>query len=145
LEKGLNRKENWQIQADNLNQSKARIDLMQLLSVDIKTQDPMSIWDWEFFRNGKLIAIGEYRRRFNKFGTFPDFQFGHKKFLTMKAEGIKHGIPALMFVEFDDLYLYFPIEGEPEIKVMRRNHEVRTENCVVIPNDKFLYVYHLNL
>lgn len=145
LEKGLNRKEEWQIQADNINQSRARIDLMQLLGLEIETQEPMSIWDWEFFRGDKLVAIGEYRRRFNNFGTFPDFQFSQKKFKTMMAEGARRGVPALMFVEFDDLYLYFPIEGDPEVKVMRRNHEVRTENCVVIPNKDFRYVYHLDL
>jgi hypothetical protein len=145
LEKGLNRKEGWQIEADNFNQSRARIDLMQLLRLDIETQEPMSIWDWEFFRGNKLVAIGEYRRRFNDFGTFPDFQFSEKKFKTMMAEGAKRGVPALMFVEFDDLYLYFPLEGSPEVKIMRRNHEVRTENCVVIPNKDFRYVYHLDL
>lgn len=145
LEKGLNRKEEWQIQADNFNQTKAKLDLEQLLGLEIVTQEPMSIWDWEFFRDGKLVAIGEYRRRFNNFGTFPDFQFSQKKFKTMMAEGQKHGVPAFMFVEFDDLYLYFLIEGEPEIKVMRRNHEVRTENCVVIPNNKFQSLYSLDI
>ena len=145
LEKGLNRKEQWQIQEDNMNQSKARIDLMQLLNLDIVTQEPMSIWDWEFFRGNRLVAIGEYRRRFNNFGTFPDFQFSQKKFQIMMAEGQRHGVPALMFVEFDDLYLYFVIEGNPEVKIMRRNHEIRTEPCVVIPNDQFKYVYHLDL
>lgn len=145
LEKGLNRKEQWQIQEDNMNQSKARTDLMQLLNLDIVTQEPMSIWDWEFFRGNRLVAIGEYRRRFNNFGTFPDFQFSQKKFQIMMAESQRHGVPALMFVEFDDLYLYFVIEGNPEVKIMRRNHEIRTEPCVVIPNDQFKYVYHLDL
>lgn len=145
LEKGLNRKENWQIQEDGMNQSKARTDLMNLLNLDIVTQEPMSIWDWEFFRGNRLVAIGEYRRRFNNFGTFPDFQFSQKKFKIIMAEGQRHGVPALMFVEFDDLYLYFVIEGNPEVKIMRRNHEVRTEPCVVIPNDQFKYVYHLDL
>ena len=145
LERGLNRKEGWQIEQDSMNQSVAAYQLMNFLNVHIETQEPMSIWDWEFFRGDKLVAIGEYRRRFNNFGTFPDFQFSKKKFKTMMAEGARRGVPALMFVEFDDLYLYFPIEGEPEVKVMRRNHEVRTENCVAIPNKDFRYVYHLDL
>lgn len=145
LEKGLNRKEGWQIEQDTMNQSNAKTQLMQFLDVDIETQDNFSIWDWEFYRDGKLLAIGEYRRRFHNFGTFPDFQFSKKKFETLEAQGIEYGVPSLFFVEFDDIFLYFPISGKHPTKVMRRNHEVRTEECVCIPNNGFLYVNDLSL
>jgi hypothetical protein len=145
MEKGLNRKEGWQIEEDSMNQSNAKHQLMQFLDVDIETQEPLSIWDWEFFREGQLLAIGEYRRRFNKFGTFPDFQFSKKKFEILEVKGNEYGVPALMFVEFDDIFLYFPISGKYPTKVMRRNHEVRTEECVCIPNNSFLYVNDLSL
>lgn len=145
LEKGLNRKEGWQIEQDSMNQSAAAYQLMNFLDVHIETQEPMSIWDWEFFRDGKLIAIGEYRRRFHNFGTYPDFQFGHQKFLKMKKFGADHGIPAYMFVEYDDIFLHFPIIGSPEIKTMRRNHEKRTEECVCIPNQSLIPVMDLVL
>ena len=144
-EKGLNRKEGWQIEVDSMNQSNAAYQLMNFLDIDIETKEPMSIWDWEFYREGKLMAIGEYRRRFHNFGTYPDFQFGHQKFLKMQKLGKDHGITAYMFVEFDDLFLYFPIIGSPEIKTMKRNHEVRTEQCVCIPNADFMPVMSLSL
>jgi hypothetical protein len=145
LERGLNRKESWQIEQDSMNQSKAMRELEQFLGVDIETQENFSIWDWEFFRDGNLLAIGEYRRRFNNFKTFPDFQFSKKKFDTLEFQGKKYGVPAFFFVEFDDLFLYFPISGEYPTKTMRRNHEVRTEECVCIPNNSFLYVNNLSL
>jgi len=144
-EKGLNRKADWQIEVDSMNQSSAAYQLMNFLDIDIETKEPMSIWDWEFYREGKLMAIGEYRRRFHNFGTYPDFQFGHQKFLKMQKFGKDHGISAYMFVEFDDLFLYFPIIGSPEIKTMKRNHEVRTEECVCIPNADFMPVMSLSL
>ena len=144
-EKGLNRKEGWQIEVDSMNQSNAAYQLMNFLDIDIETKEPMSIWDWEFYREGKLMAIGEYRRRFHNFGTYPDFQFGHQKFLKMQKFGKDHGITAYMFVEFDDLFLYFPIIGSPEIKTMKRNHEVRTEEGVCIPNADFMPVMSLSL
>ena len=145
LEKGLNRKHDWQIEVDSMNQSNAAYQLMNYLDLDIETKEPMSIWDWEFYRDGKLLAIGEYRRRFNNFGTYPDFQFGHQKFLKMQKFGQDHGVPAYMFVEFDDIFLYFPIIGSPKVKTMRRNHEVRTEECVCIPNSDFLTVASLSI
>lgn len=144
-EKGLNRKEGWQIEVDSMNQSNAAYQLMNFLDINIETKEPMSIWDWEFYREGKLMAIGEYRRRFHNFGTYPDFQFGHQKFLKMQKFGQDHGIPAYMFVEFDDLFLYFPIIGSPEIVLMKRNHEIRTEECVCIPNADFVSVMSLSL
>jgi len=144
-EKGLNRKADWQIEVDSMNQSSAAYQLMNFLDIDIETKEPMSIWDWEFYREGKLMAIGEYRRRFHHFGTYPDFQFGHQKFLKMQKFGQDHSVPAYMFVEFDDLFLYFPIIGSPEIKTMKRNHEVRTEECVCIPNADFMPVMSLSL
>ncbi len=145
LEKGLNRSKPNEIEQDNINQSKARFDLMQFLGVDIETQDIMSFWDWEFYRDDKLIAIGEYRRRFCNFGTYEDFQFSKKKFNAMVDKGKKHGIPAYMFVEFDDLFLYFLLDGLPPRKIMKRNHEIRTEECVCITNDLFQSLYKLEI
>jgi hypothetical protein len=145
LEKGLNRSKPNEIEQDNINQSKARFDLMQFLGVDIETQDIMSFWDWEFYRDDKLIAIGEYRRRFCNFGTYEDFQFSKKKFNAMVDKGKKHGIPAYMFVEFDDLFLYFLLDGLPPSKIMKRNHEIRTEECVCITNDLFQSLYKLEI
>ena len=40
LEKGLNRKEGWQIEQDSMNQSAAAYQLMNFLDVDIQTQEP---------------------------------------------------------------------------------------------------------
>jgi hypothetical protein len=145
LEKGLNRFKQNQIEQDNINQSKARFDLMQFLRVDIETQDTMSFWDWEFYRDNKLLAIGEYRRRFCNFGTYEDFQFSKKKFNAMVDKSKEHSIPAYMFVEFDDLFLYFLVDGSPPSKIMKRNHEVRTEECVCIFNDLFQSLYKLEI
>ena len=145
LEKGLNRFKPNEIEQDNINQSKARFDLMQFLGVDIETQDIMSFWDWEFYRDDKLIAIGEYRRRFCNFGTYEDFQFSKKKFNAMVDKGKKHSIPAYMFVEFDDWFLYFLLDGSPPSKIMKRNHEIRTEECVCINNDLFQSLYKLEI
>jgi hypothetical protein len=145
LEKGLNRFKQNQIEQDNINQSKAKFDLMQFLRVDIETQDTMSFWDWEFYRDNKLLAIGEYRRRFCNFGTYEDFQFSKKKFNAMVDKSKEHSIPAYMFVEFDDLFLYFLVDGSPPSKIMKRNHEVRTEECVCIFNDLFQSLYKLEI
>ena len=145
LERGLNRKEGWQIEQDSMNQSNAAYQLMNFLDIDIETKEPMSVWDWEFFRDGKLMAIGEYRRRFNNSDTFPDFIFGNQKFLKMQKHGADYGVPAYMFVEFDDLFLYFPIIGIPKTRMVKRRHENREEECVYILNKDFIPVIDLKL
>ena len=146
LEKGLNRFKPNEIEQDNANQSNARQSLIYFLdNVVVETQPMMSFWDWEFYRDNKIIALGEYRRRFNVFGTFPDFQFSKKKFDAMIAKGKQHNIPSYMFVEFNDLFMFFLIEGNPSTKIMRRNHEKRTEPVVCITNDKFQYLYELEI
>jgi hypothetical protein len=146
MEKGLNRFKTKEIEEDNANQSRARLNLTYLLDdITIKTQEMMSFWDWEFYKQSKIVAIGEYRRRFIKFGTFEDFQFSKKKFDAMVCKGQNHQIPAYMFVEFNDLFMFFKVEGDPIIKTMRRNHEVRTEDCVCIPNESFKYIYELEM
>ena len=145
LEKGLNRFKPDQIEQDNINQFKASVDLMQFLGVEIKTQGMMSFWDWEFYRNNQILAIGEYRRRFCKFGKYPDFQFSKKKFDAMVEKGQNHQIPAYMFVEFDDIFLYFLLSDNPPTKIMKRNHEIRTEECVCITNNLFKSMYSLNI
>jgi hypothetical protein len=145
MEKGLNRFKPSQIKEDDNNQTKAMNDLMEFLDVEIQEQPILSFWDWEFFRDGKLLAIGEYRRRFCKFGTFEDFQFSKKKFKIMMDQGSKLKIPAYMFVQFDNTFVYFEIKGNPPTKMMRRNHEVRTEECVCISNDNFINVINLKL
>jgi len=146
MEKGLNRFKAKEIEEDNANQSRARLALTYLLDdITIETQDMMSFWDWEFYNQNKIVAIGEYRRRFSKFGTFEDFQFSKKKFDAMIYKGHNHQIPAYMFVEFDDLFMFFKVEGSPIVKIMRRNHEVRTEECVCIPNESFNYIYELEM
>jgi hypothetical protein len=136
MEKGLFRKDEEQIAQDTDNQEKARQRLEDLLCINVATMDSFSIWDWEF-RKEKLIAIGEYRRRFNEFDKYPDFQFSKYKFDTMRGKCAFQGILAFMFVEFDDGFYYFRIEGTPTVQIMQRNGEMRTEEVVVIPKETF--------
>jgi hypothetical protein len=136
MEKGLFRKDEEQIAQDTDNQEKARQRLEDLLCINVATMDSFSIWDWEF-RKEKLIAIGEYRRRFNEFDKYPDFQFSKYKFDTMRGKCAFQGILAFMFVEFDDGFFYFAIEGNPLTQIMQRNGELRTEEVVVIPKESF--------
>jgi len=136
MEKGLFRKEEGQIAQDTDNQENARQRLADLLGMEIVNMDSFSIWDWEF-RKEKLIAIGEYRRRFNNFDKYPDFQFSKYKFDTMRGKCAFQGILAFMFVEFDDGFYYFPIEGNPPTEIMQRNGEIRTEEVAVIPKESF--------
>jgi len=142
MEKGLFRKDEGQIAQDTDNQEKARQKLEDLLCINIATMDSFSIWDWEF-RKEKLIAIGEYRRRFNEFDKYPDFQFSKYKFDTMRGKCAFQGILAFMFVEFDDGFFYFAIEGNPLTQIMQRNGELRTEEVVVIPKESFKPVEEL--
>jgi hypothetical protein len=143
MEKGLFRKDEGQIAQDTDNQEKARQRLEDLLCINVATMDNFSIWDWEFRREGKLIAIGEYRRRFNEFDKYPDFQFSKYKFDTMRGKCAFQGILAFMFVEFDDGFYYFPIEGNPLTQIMQRNGEMRTEEVAVIPKESFKLVDEL--
>jgi hypothetical protein len=142
MEKGLFRKDEEQIAQDTDNQEKARQRLEDLLCINVATMDSFSIWDWEF-RKEKLIAIGEYRRRFNEFDKYPDFQFSKYKFDTMRGKCAFQGILAFMFVEFDDGFFYFAIEGNPLTQIMQRNGELRTEEVVVIPKESFKSVEEL--
>jgi hypothetical protein len=137
LEKGMNRYQDWQIKQDLANQELTRAMLENWLKVDVVPQDEMSIWDWEFRISNYLLGLGEYRRRFNAFDTYGDFQFTKKKFYAMKEKARKEGVPAFMFVQFDDQFLYFTIDGEPQTQTMRRNHEIRKEECVCIPKTWF--------
>jgi len=137
MEKGLFRKEEGQIAQDTNNQENARQRLEDLLCINVTTMDNFSIWDWEFRREDKLIAIGEYRRRFNNFDKYPDFQFSKYKFDTIRGKCAFQSILAFMFVEFDDGFFYFAIEGYPPIEIMQRNGEMRTEEVVVIPKESF--------
>ena len=136
MEKGLFRKDEEQIAQDTINQEDARQRLADLLGMEIVNMDSFSIWDWEF-RKDKLIAIGEYRRRFNDFDKYPDFQFSKYKFDTMRGKCAFQNILAFMFVEFDDGFFYFAIEGYPPTEIMQRNGEMRTEEVVVIPKESF--------
>jgi hypothetical protein len=142
MEKGLFRKDEGQIAQDTDNQEKARQRLADLLDIEIISMDNFSIWDWEFKRD-KLVAIGEYRRRFNNFDKYPDFQFSKNKFDIMKGKGVFQNILAFMFVEFDDGFYYFLLEGLPPIQLMQRNGEIRTEYVVVIPKESFKLVEEL--
>ena len=142
MEKGLFRKDEEQIAQDTDNQEKARQRLEDLLCINVATMDSFSIWDWEF-RKEKLIAIGEYRRRFNEFDKYPDFQFSKYKFDTMRGKCAFQGILAFMFVEFDNGFFYFAIEGNPLTQIMQRNGELRTEEVVVIPKKSFKPVEEL--
>jgi hypothetical protein len=142
MEKGLFRKDEGQIAQDTNNQEDARQRLADLLDIEIISMDNFSIWDWEF-RRDKLVAIGEYRRRFNNFDKYPDFQFSKNKFDIMKGKGVFQNILAFMFVEFDDGFYYFLLEGLPPIQLMQRNGEIRTEYVVVIPKESFKLVEEL--
>jgi hypothetical protein len=137
MEKGLFRKDEGQIAQDTNNQEDARQRLADLLDIEIVGMDNFSIWDWEFKEEGKLIAIGEYRRRFNNFDKYPDFQFSKYKFDTMRGKCAFQNILAFMFVEFDDGFYYFPIKGNPPTQIMQRGGELRTEEVVVIPKESF--------
>jgi hypothetical protein len=143
MEKGLFRKDEGQIAQDTDNQEKARQRLEELLCINIATMDNFSIWDWEFREEGKLIAIGEYRRRFNNFDKYPDFQFSKYKFDTMRGKCAFQSILAFMFVEFDDGFYYFPIKGNPPTQIMQRGGELRTEEVVVIHKDSFKSIEEL--
>jgi hypothetical protein len=143
MEKGLFRKEEGQIAQDTDNQEKARQRLADLLVMDIFTMDNFSPWDWEFKKDNKLIAIGEYRRRFNDFDKYPDFQFSKDKFDTMRGKCAFQNILAFMFVEFDDGFFYFAIEGYPSTEIMQRNGEIRTEEVVVVPKESFKLIDEL--
>jgi hypothetical protein len=142
MEKGLFRKDEEQIAQDTNNQEDARQRLADLLDIEIVSMDTYSIWDWEFKRD-KLVAIGEYRRRFNNFDKYPDFQFSKSKFDTMRGKCAFQSILAFMFVEFDDGFFYFAIEGYPLTQTMQRSGEMRTEEVVVIPQESFSPVEEL--
>lgn len=133
----MNRKQDWQIKEDLANQEITRQMLQNWLKIDVTAQEEMSIWDWEFRVGKYLLGFGEYRRRFNAFDTYGDFQFTKKKFCTLKEKAKTEKVPAFMFVQFDDQFLYFTIDGDPETQIMRRNHEVRKEECVCIPKNWF--------
>ena len=137
MEIGLFRKDEDQIAQDTDNQEKARQQLADLLGMDVITMDNFSPWDWEFEKNNKIIAIGEYRRRFNDLDKYPDFQFSKHKFDNMWGASVFQKTPAFMFVEFDDGFYYFRIEGTPTVQIMQRNGEMRTEAVVVIPKETF--------
>lgn len=143
MEKGLFRKDEDQIAQDTDNQEKARQQLEDLLCINVATMDNFSTWDWEFEKDGKTIAIGEYRRRFNNLDKYPDFQFSKHKFDNMWGTSVFQKTPAFMFVEFDDGFYYFRIEGTPTVQIMQRNGEVRTEAVVVIPKETFKSVEEL--
>ena len=133
----MNRKQDWQIKEDLANQEITRQMLQNWLKIDVTPQEEMSIWDWEFRVGKHLLGFGEYRRRFNAFDTYGDFQFTKKKFCTLKEKAKTEKVPAFMFVQFDDQFLYFTIDGDPETQIMRRNHEVRKEECVCISKNWF--------
>ena len=133
----MNRKQDWQIKEDLANQEITRQMLQNWLKIDVTAQEEMSIWDWEFRVGKYLLGFGEYRRRFNAFDTYGDFQFTKKKFCTLKEKAKTEKVPAFMFVQFDDQFLYFTIDGDPKTQIMRRNHEVRKEECVCIPKNWF--------
>jgi len=71
-EKGMNRKQDWQIKEDLANQEITRQMLQNWLKIDVTAQEEMSIWDWEFRVGKYLLGFGEYRRRFNAFDTYGD-------------------------------------------------------------------------
>lgn len=141
LEKGMNRYKDWQIKEDLENQENARLMLQKLLDIDVVPQATMSIWDWEFRIEQYLLALGEYRRRFSNFNEFSEFIFSKKKFDTLKEKSKSADVPVFMFVEFNDKFAYFMIRGNPETKIIKRKHENRTEECVMIPLDWFKDVY----
>jgi hypothetical protein len=137
LERGMNRHQDWQIKEDLNNQENARLLLEKMLQVNVEPQSTMSIWDWEFKVDKYLLAIGEYRRRFSQFDEFSEFIFSKKKFDTLKEKSLISKVPVLMFVEFNDQFLYFVVDGAPDTKTIKRKHENRTEECVMIPLDWF--------
>lgn len=143
MEKGLFRKEEEQITEDANNQKIAGQRLADMLGIDVTNMDNFSFWDWEFRVNNKLIAVGEYRRRFNNFDKYPDFQFSKSKFDIMRGKGAFQNIMAFMFVEFDDGFYYFTIKGNPPTQIMQRNGEMRTEEVAVIPKESFKAVEEL--
>jgi hypothetical protein len=143
MEKGLFRKDEEQIVQDTDNQEIARQRLVDLLDMEVITMGNFSAWDWEFKHDNKLVGIGEYRRRFNDFDKYPDFQFSKSKFDTMRGKGAWHRIPAFMFVEFNDGFYFFLIEGNPSTDTMQRNGEYRTEQVAVIPRESFIPIEEL--
>lgn len=139
LERGMNRYKPEQIAEDLANQKKSLNKISNILEVDsVNVKDEFSPWDYEFLKDNKLIAIGEYRRRFCYFRVYPDFQFSQHKFEKMMEKSKNDNVPAFMFVEFNDTFQFFKIDGTPKTKVMKRKHENRTEICVCIPNNNFL-------
>lgn len=136
FEKGMNRYKPEQIKEDLSNQAKALPIFEQLLGADgVNVEDVFSPWDYEFYIDDKLVAIGEYRRRFTNFGVYKDFQFSKHKFEKMLQKAKMENIDAFMFVEFNDKTMFFKIDGIPKTAIMKRRHENRTEECVCIEND----------
>lgn len=133
----MNRYREHQIREDMNNQEWARQLLANYMGIEVRPQGEMSTWDWEFYVYDDLMGFGEYRRRFNNFDTYEDFQFTKSKFVKMKGISQLVGLPAVMVVHFNDCIKFFEIAGNPEVAVMRRNHEVRKENCVRIPKEWF--------
>lgn len=141
LEKGMNRYKQEQIAEDMSNQAKALTIFEQVLGADgVNVEDIYSPWDYEFYIQDELVAIGEYRRRFTDFGTYKDFQFSKHKFDKMLNKAKHDNIDAFMIVEFNDKFTFFEIKGNPNTTMMKRKHENRTEECVIIPNSAFSFV-----
>jgi len=80
----------------------------------IKLQPMLYGFDWALFRDEKLVAIAEFKKRSHKFGTYKTLLISSGKIANAMSYSREYDVPFILIVQWeDDLPRWMLIKNPP--------------------------------
>ena len=92
----------YETNADKANETKFMQRVCRHLKCDLRQMPTAMRYDFEAYRDGKLVAMIEYKRRTCKSGSYPSYMISAHKIDTITEAAEKAKCKFILFVEWTD-------------------------------------------
>lgn len=86
--------------------------LREVWPVDVKVTPRFATADYKFGQDGKLVAIGEHKRRFVRSDAYPTLILSRAKARKLLLIAYKYDINCLVLAHYDDCLMFAQLKNE---------------------------------
>lgn len=107
----------YETQADRDNEKAVEKQIETWASCTLKKTASQHYLDWEAYRNGKLVALMEFKKRSNPRLQYPTYMVAKKKIDRGKIESAKAQVPFIFLVQWTDGLHYLLIDDDTPMTI----------------------------
>lgn len=100
----------YETEQDRARQRQAIAALCNSFGCDAKASPDLCAWDYEAFREGKMVGLVEVKCRLCKAEQYPTYMISLRKMHDLRKAGEQRGIPVVLLVAWADCIGFVGVE-----------------------------------